>query len=165
MVTVTFTIKPYLAKYMYVRYRQCLEPQSHSSPSSKLPTPIHLSHFTPIYHFLQQLSVPHPQGISWKETGNITFVLPHSKFGKNPETYNYFGQDSIFMIEKEIEVEMRAELYSFLLENKFKNGVMYKKSMHEFVEKYDMAESVEEESLIRAFQRWRKMTKEKRLLH
>ena len=63
------------------------------------------------------------------------------------------------MIEKEIEVEMRAELYSFLLENKFKNGVMYKKSMHEFVEKYDMAESVEEESLIRAFQRWRKKTK------
>ena len=44
---------------------------------------------------------------------------------------------------------MKAELYSFLLENKFKNGVMYIKSMHEFVVKYDMAESVEEESLFR----------------
>jgi hypothetical protein len=30
---------------------------------------------------------------------------------------------------------------------------MYKKAMHEFVEKYNMAESVEEESLTRAFQR------------
>ena len=48
---------------------------------------------------------------------------------------------------------MKAELYSFLLENKFKNGVMYIKSMHEFVVKYDMAESVEEESLMRGFQR------------
>ena len=54
---------------------------------------------------------------------------------------------------------MKAELYSFLLENKFKNGVMYIKSMHEFVIKYDMAESVEEESLMRGFQRWRKKMK------
>mgnify|MGYP003179669173 CR=1 FL=1 len=100
-----------------------------------------------------------PQGVSWKETGNICFVLPSPRQGKNPEVYNYFGQDSIFIIEKEIEVEMKAELYSFLLENKFKNGVMYIKSMHEFVIKYDMAESVEEESLMRGFQRWRKKMK------
>ena len=99
-------------------------------------------------------------GVSWKETGNICFVLPSPRQGKNPEVYNYFGQDSIFIIEKEIEVEMKAELYSFLLENKFKNGVMYIKSMHEFVVRYDMAESVEEESLMRGFQRWRKKMKE-----
>ena len=159
MVTVTFAIKPYLARYMYVRYGQSLELQSHSNPPSRLPIPIHLSHLTPIYHFLHQLSGPHPQGVSWKETGNITFVLPSPRQGKNPEIYNYFGQDSIFIIEKEIEVEMKAELYSFLLENKFKNGVMYIKSMHEFVVKYDMAESVEEESLMRGFQRWRKKMK------
>ena len=54
---------------------------------------------------------------------------------------------------------MKAELYTFLLENKFKNGVMYIKSMHEFVVKYDMVESVEEESLMRGFQRWRKKMK------
>ena len=159
MVTVTFAIKPYLARYMYVRYGQSLELQSYNTPPSRLPIPIHLSHLTPIYHFLHQLSVPHPQGVSWKETGNITFVLPSPRQGKNPEIYNYFGQDSIFIIEKEIEVEMKAELYSFLLENKFKNGVMYIKSMHEFVVKYDMEESVEEESLMRGFQRWRKKMK------
>ena len=49
MVTVTINIKPYLARYMYVRYRQSLEPdpenQSHSSSpsSSKRLIPIHLS--------------------------------------------------------------------------------------------------------------------------
>ena len=84
MVTVTINIKPYLAGYMYVRYRQSLEPdpenQSHSSSpspsSSKRLIPIHLSHITPVYHFLHQLSVPHPQNTSWKEIGNICFVLP-----------------------------------------------------------------------------------------
>ena len=162
MVTVMFTIKPYLARYMYVRYGQSLEFLSHSNPPSNLPTPIHLFHLTPIYHFFHQLSVPHPQGVSWKEVGNISFVLPNPKLGKNPEVYNYFGQDSIFIIEKEIEVVMKAELYSFLLENKFKNGVMYIKSMHEFMEKYDMAETAEEESLMRAFQRWRKKMKEEK---
>lgn len=161
MVTVTFTIKPYLARYMYVRYGRCLEIESQSNAHPKLPTPIHLSHLTPVYHFLHQLSIPHPQGISWKESGNICFVLPKPRNGKNPEVYNYLGQDSIFLIEKEIEVEMRAELYSFLLENKFKNGVMYKKSMEQFVIHYNMVEIVEEESLMRTFQRWRKKTKEK----
>ena len=98
MVTVTFAIKPYLARYMHVRYGQSLELLSHNNPPSRLPIPIHLSHLTPIYHFLHQLSVPHPQGVSWKETGNITFVLPSPRQGKNPEVYNYFGQDSIFMM-------------------------------------------------------------------
>lgn len=138
MVTVTFAIKPYLARYMYVRYGQSLELQSHNNPPSRLPIPIHLSHLTPIYHFLHQLSVPHPQGVSWKEAGN-----------------------SVFIIEKEIEVEMKTALYSFLLGNKVKNGVMYIRSMHEFVEKYGMTELVEEESLMRGFQRWRKMMKKK----
>ena len=160
MVTVMFTIKPYLAKYMYVRYRQFLEIDLQSSTHSKLPAPIHLSHLTPIYHFLYQLSVPHPQDVSWKESGNICFVLPKPRNRKNPVVYNYLGQDSIFLIKKEIEVEMRAELYSFLLENKFKNGVMYKRSMEQFIIHYNMMEVVEEESLMRTFQRWRKKMKE-----
>lgn len=148
MVTVTFAIKPYLARYMYVRYGQ-----------GSL-NPIHLPHFTIIYHRLHQLSTPHPQGVPWKETGNITFILPNPRVGKNPEVYNYFGQSSIALIEKEIEVEMKAELYSFLLEEKFNNGVMYKRAMERFIEKYGMEELVEEESLMRAFQRWRKKMKE-----
>ena len=165
MVTVTITIKPYLARYMYVRYAQSLEPESESrsSPtSSRNPIPIHLSHITPIYHFLHQLSVPHPLKASWKETGNITFVLPNQNYGKNPETYNYIGQESAFIIEKEIETEMKTELYSFLLDNKFNKGMMFKKSMTLFIEHYNMEEQVEEETLMKAFQRWRKKIKEEK---
>ena len=168
MVTVTITIKPYLARYMYVRYAQSLEPESESrsSPSSptssRKPIPIHLSHITPIYHFLHQLSVPHPLKKPWKETGNITFVLPNPNYGKNPETYNYIGKESAFIIEKEIETEMKTELYSFLLDNKFNKGVMFKKSMTLFIGHYNMEELVEEETLMKAFQRWRKKIKEEK---
>lgn len=85
MVTVTFAIKPYLARYMYVQHGQSLELQSHNNPPSRLPIPIHLSHLTPIYHFLHQLSVPHPQGASWKETGNISSFFPNQGSARIPK--------------------------------------------------------------------------------
>jgi len=70
--------------------------------------------------------VPHPKGASWKETGNICFVLPSPRCGKSPETYNYIEQENLLVIEKEIEAEMKAELYSYLLDNRFNKGMMYK---------------------------------------
>ena len=106
--------------------------------------------------------MPHPPNISWHETGNITFTLPHPRNGKNPNVYNYIGHDSALIIEKAMEVEMKAELYEFLLDNKYCHGIMFKKSMETFVEHYNMVELVEEESLIRGFQRWRKMMKEEK---
>ena len=90
--------------------------------------------------------------------------MPQPRYGKNPEVYNYIGHDSASIIEKEIETEMKAELYSFLLDNKFNKGVMFKKSMEQFVEHYEITELVQEESLIRAFQRWRKLVKEEKTI-
>ena len=58
----------------------------------------------------------HPPNASWHEIGNITFTLPHPRNGKNPNVYNYIGHDSALIIEKAMEVEMKAELYEFLLE-------------------------------------------------
>lgn len=158
MTTVTFSIKPYLAKYMYVRYGEYLTSKK-SGASAQNPVPIRLSHFIPVYHLLHQLTVPHPSNAPWKERGNISFVLPQPRHGKSPERYNYIGQDAMLIIEKEIETEMRAELYEYLQANKFQKGVMFKKSMHQFVERYEMEELVQEESLMRAFQRWRKLVK------
>ncbi len=160
MVTVTFQIKPYLAAYMYMRYKNHLDVPPDRSSSSL--SAIHLLDTQPIYHFLHQLSIPHPPNASWHETGNITFTLPHPRNGKNPNVYNYIGHNSALIIEKAMEVEMRAELYEFLLENKYCHGIMFKKSMETFVEHYNMVGLVEEESLMRAFQRWRKMMKEEK---
>ena len=157
---VTFQIKPYLAAYMYMRYKNHLDVPPDRSSSSL--SAIHLLDTQPIYHFLHQLSIPHPPNASWHETGNITFTLPHPRNGKNPNVYNYIGHNSALIIEKAMEVEMRAELYEFLLENKYCHGIMFKKSMETFVEHYNMVGLVEEESLMRAFQRWRKMMKEEK---
>ena len=49
-----------------------------------------------------------------------------------------------------------------MLENKFKNGIMFKRSMELFVEHYNMVGTVEEDSLMRAFKRWRKAMKDNR---
>ena len=164
MVTVTINIKPYLAGYMYVRYRQSLEPDPENQSHSSSPSPSSSKRLIPIHLSLHQLSVPHPQHTSWKEIGNICFVLPKPRNGKNPEVYNYIGNDSALIIEKEIETEMKAELYSFLLENKFNKGVMFKKSIEQFVEHYEMVGLVQEETLMRAFQRWRKLVKEEKAI-
>ena len=144
MITVTFQIKPYLAAYMYVRYKNHLDVPPDRFSSS--PSAIHLLDTQPLYH----------------ETGNITLTLPHPRNGKNPNVYNYIGHDSALIIEKAMEVEMKAELYEFLLENKYCHGIMFKKSMETFVAHYNMVELVEEESLMRAFQRWRKIVKEEK---
>lgn len=135
MVTVTFQIKPYLAAYMYMRYKNHLDVPPDRSSSSL--SAIHLLDTQPIYHSLHQLSIPHPPNASWHETGNITFTLPHPRNGKNPNVYNYIGHNSALIIEKAMEVEMRAELYEFLLENKYCHGIMFKKSMETFVEHYN----------------------------
>jgi len=37
---------------------------------------------------------------------------------------------------------------------------MYKKSMYLFVEHYEMEEVIQEETLMRVFQRWRKLVRE-----
>ena len=81
MVTVTFQIKPYLAAYMYMRYKKITSTYLQTALLSSL-SAIHLRDTQPIYHFLHQLSIPHPPNASWHETGNITFTLPHPRNGK-----------------------------------------------------------------------------------
>ena len=121
MVTVTINIKPYLAGYMYVRYRQSLEPdpenQSHSSSpssSSKRLIPIHLSHITPVYHFLHQLSVPHPQNTQLIFTTHDTNLL----------SANIFRRDQVWFTQK--DRYGATELYS-LAEYKVRNDASFEK--------------------------------------
>lgn len=114
---------------MYTHYKNHLNlPPEHSSSTLSA---IHLPDTHPIYHFLHQLSTPHPPNISWHETRNITFTLPHPKNGKNPNVYN---SRQTLIIEKAMEVEIKAELYEFLLDNKYCHSIMFKKSMETFIE-------------------------------
>ncbi len=111
-------------RYMYVRYAQSLEPESKVAPHL-LRQPLSENRFlsispTSLPSIIFLLSVIRPASIkvSWKETGNITFVLPNPAYGKNPEVYNYIGQESALTIEKGNRSGNEGELYEFLLENR-----------------------------------------------
>ena len=137
---------------MYVRYQNSVVKEFNA---------IRLKSIDNLYHVIKNLTVKRPKNVSWRETGNLTIVIPDPRYGKEPETYNYLGHDSIIIIEEEIETMMKAELHSMMMKNKFRNGIMYKKSLIRFMEKYNI-EDRNEEALMKAFQRWKKRTEEER---
>ena len=77
MMTICVNVEPYLARYMYARYANCIRKGA-----------IKLSHRTNLYHILLELTAPRPQNISWRDTGNLTLALPVPDIGKDPRTYN-----------------------------------------------------------------------------
>ena len=147
MITVTIAVKPHLAAYVYVRFAHCV----HSDA-------IRLSSSTTLYHCLAQLTVKRPKGISWNDTGNLTFALPHPRIGKDPQVYNYLGADSVRIIEQEIDTLLKMDLYSRLLRDKYQHGKSYTKSLIAFMEEYRI-DDANEHALMKAFQRWRKASR------
>lgn len=146
MITATIEVKPHLAAYLYVRYAKCVKSGAIQLPSTSI-----------LYHRIGELTVRRPKDVSWRETGNLTLVLPDPRHGKNPETYNYLGQKSVRVLELEIDTMLKMDLYSYLLQEKFQRGVMYKKSLIAFMEKYNIADT-NESGLMKAFQRWKSAT-------
>ena len=56
---------------------------------------------------------------------------------------------------------MRIEFYEYVLTNKFKNGIQYKKSIFLFLERYTiLEEELSTDALTKSFQRWRGKCKE-----
>ena len=76
--------------------------------------------------------------------------------GKDPRTYNYLSGESIHLLSVKIKRQMRREMIEYMLNEKFEHGVMYKHSLIRFIADYDMEESVNEDTLMKHFQLWRK---------
>lgn len=151
MMTISLDVEPCLAHYMYARYANSIQEGA-----------IKLSYRTNLYHILLELTIPRPKEVSWKETGNLTLTLPVPNIGKDPRTYNYLSAESVRFFAKEINRQMRREMIIYLLYEKFEHGIMYKRSLLQFIAKYDMEELVNEETLMKHFQLWRKKEKEDR---
>ena len=152
MVTTTIYVKPYLAAYMYVRYQNSVVTELNA---------IRLKSIENLYHVIKNLTVKRPRDVSWRETGNLTLIIPTPRYGKEPETYNYLGHNSVIIIEEEIETMLKTELHSIMLRNKFRNGIMYKKSLLLFMDKYNIDDR-HEDALMKSFQRWKKRVKKKK---
>ena len=136
MMTICVNVEPYLAHYMYARYANCIREGA-----------IKLSHRTNLYHILLELTAPRPQNISWRD------------IGKDPRTYNYLSGESIRLLSVKINRQMRREMIEYMLNEKFEHGIMYKHSLIRFITDYDMDELVNEDTLMKHFQLWRKKEK------
>ena len=152
MVITTINVKSYLAAYMYVRYQKDVLSEFSA---------IRLKSTENLYHVIKNLTVRRPQNVSWKENGNFTFVIPDPRYGKDPESYNYLGHDSIVIIEEEIEIMLKAELHSLMQKNKYQKGIMYKKTLILFMQKYHIDDR-HEDAFMKSFQRWKKRVEEER---
>ena len=148
MMTISINVEPYLAHYMYARYDNCIHEGA-----------IKLSHRANLYHILLELTAPRPQGISWHDTGNLILALPVPDIGKDPRTYNYLSGESIHLLAVKINRQMRREMIEYMLSEKFEHGVMYKRSLIHFIADYDMNELINEDTLMKHFQLWRKKEK------
>ena len=100
MVTITLPVKSYLAKYMYVHYGNLTEKTTDTPTEKSLSTPIRLPSSGILYNALHQLTTKRPKGISWKDEGNLTLVLPHPAVGKSPDVYNYLSKENAQILEK-----------------------------------------------------------------
>ena len=152
MVTTTIYVKPYLAAYMYVRYQNSVVTELNA---------IRLKSIENLYHVIKNLTVKRPRDVSWRETGNLTLIIPTPRYGKEPETYNYLGHNSVIIIEEEIETMLKTELHSIMLRNKFRNGIMYKKSLLLFMDKYNIDDRHEDALIKDGKREWRKKEKSK----
>ena len=54
---------------------------------------------------------------------------------------------------------MRREMIEYMLSEKFEHRVMYKHSLIHFIADYDMNELINEDTLMKHFQLWRKQEK------
>lgn len=151
MMTICLNVEPCLAHYMYARYANSIREGA-----------IKLSYRTNLYHILLELTIPRPQDVSWKDTGNLTLALPVPDIGKDPRTYNYLSMEATGILAKAINRQMRREMIIYMTDEKFEHGTMYKRSLVRFIQDYDMEELVNEDTLLKHFQLWRKKEKEER---
>lgn len=151
MMTICLNVEPYLAHYMYARYASCIREGA-----------IKLSFRTNLYHVLLELTAPRPSGVSWRETGNLTLALPVPGKGKDPRTYNYLSVESVRLLMIDVNRQMRREMIMYMLDEKYEHGVMFKRSLAQFITDYDMEDFINEDTLMKHFQLWRKKEKGER---
>ena len=88
------------------------------------------------------------------DSGNLEFVLPERREGKDPITYNWLSHRAQKRLANKMRLMMWAELHELMDENKHINGIQFKDSVFEFMCRYSI-ESITEDALLKNYQRWR----------
>lgn len=146
MITAKIQVEPYVAEYIIGKY--------YSQDDGAVRFPPSLDIYVTIY----DLMAKRPTGAG-ADSGNLCFCLPdrrdaNNRGGKSPETYNYFSDRSVRILERRMRVMLWAELHDFMDENKHLRGVRFIDSVFIFMQRYCI-QSISEDAMLKNYQRWR----------
>lgn len=141
MVIVKISAEPYVAEYIQGKFFD-YETRTVRFPST-------LDIYILIYDLLQKRPASNPV-----DTGNLEFMLPERREGKDPITYNWLSGRAQKVLADKMRLMMWAELHEVMDENKHIHGIKFKDSVFRFMRKYGI-ESISEDALLKNYQRWR----------
>lgn len=148
MITATIQIEPYLAEYLAGKYN-----------AGNAQSPVRFPDDSDLYHFVFDLMITRPVNCP-ADGGNFTFYLPCREVGKDPKTYNYFSSRGVEILQKRFYNAFCADLFDFVNEYYYREGMLYIDAIHLFVTKYGIR-SIDDESLKKKYYRWKQKKKEK----
>lgn len=143
MITTSIQIEPYLAEYLRGKY---------NNGSGE---PFRIPDNTDLYHIIWTLMSKRRCDQSPVDNGNLTFILPERRIGKDPQVYNYLSPRSVKIIELEIRRIFNRELHTVMDENDQSGHELSNLDIvHNFLCSYCI-ESISEDALLKNFYRWR----------
>ena len=148
MVKVKISVDPFVAEYIKGKFYN-FEAGTVKFPSS-------LDIYILIYDLLQKRPVNRPI-----DSGNLEFMLPERREGKDPVSYNWLSDRSQKLLEDKMRLMMWAELHELMDENKHIHGIQFKESVFRFMRRYGI-ESITEDALLKNYQRWRDKQRRKK---
>ncbi len=148
MMTVKITVEPHVAEYIRGKFFD------HEAGAVRFPPALDI--YILIYDLLQKRPVACPV-----DTGNLEFVLPERRMGKDPVSFNYLSGRAQKILADKMRLMMWAELHDFMDENKHIDGIQFKESVFMFMRKYAI-ESITEDALLKNYQRWRDKQRRKK---
>lgn len=148
MISVRIAVDPYVAEYISGKF------YDHEAGAVRFPHTLDL--YVLIYDLLQKRPATSPV-----DSGNLEFLLPERREGKDPVTYNYLSARSQKILENKMRLMMWAELHDVMDENKHIHGIQFKDTVFRFLRRYGI-ESITEDALLKNYQRWRDKQRRKK---
>ena len=145
MYTVKFDIENYLAEYLRGKWG---------------PTIVEIPRDVYLYNLLHSLTKKQPSHVPVL-SGNVEIIIPCRREGnKNPEYYNYVSSGGAELFNKALKLFFRADLHEFVDHMKHDKGYTYKDACFLFASQYGI-ESIDTESLIKNYYRWKEKVRKK----
>lgn len=144
MLILNIHTKPYLAEYARRRYASPM-PDVAQFPASSL-----------VNHAIVNSLVETPAKLE-PRPGNLLVIVNEKICNlKDIETFNYLTFDGENKVNEKLLLDFDAFLHSYMDSRRYNQGIDYKDSVTEFVEKYHLTGLVTADALLKKHVRWKK---------